>query len=95
MYKSEINYNDIKDKLKFKGNSKVEYPIPALKSEIEELKAVATAIKTKYVFPGKGNNKSSEIPSWMKTPPKNVKFYKESNGKTYHWCKCHGENAPR
>ena len=35
MYKAEVNYNKINNKLKFRGNSKVEEPILELKSEIE------------------------------------------------------------
>ena len=47
----KIKYNDIKNKLKFKGNSKVEDPITAFKDEIEELKAAETAANKNFVFP--------------------------------------------
>ena len=33
--KSEIKYNELRDKIKFKGNSRAEYPIFELRSEIE------------------------------------------------------------
>ena len=71
MDKAEVQYNDIKDKLKFKGNSKVEDPILELKAEIEELEAEATVTKTKYVVPGKGSGNSHEITNWIKNPPNN------------------------
>ena len=35
MDKEEIKYNELRNKIKFKGNSKVEDPILALKAEIE------------------------------------------------------------
>ena len=31
----------------------------------------------------------------MKTTPKIVKLYKESNEKTYHWCEGHREHSTR
>ena len=49
--KVEIKYNELKDKTNFKGNSTVEDPILALKAEIQELKAAATATKATYVVP--------------------------------------------
>ena len=52
MDKAEVKYNYINDKIKFKGNSKVEYPILSLKESIEELKDMKTVTKTKYVVPG-------------------------------------------
>ena len=52
--KAEIDYNEIKDKLKLKVNSMVEYPILALKSEIEELKAATEATKKKICCSCKG-----------------------------------------
>ena len=69
--REKVKYNDIKDKLKFKGKSKLEDPILELKAEIEELKAEATVTKTKYVVPGKGSGKSHEITNWIKNPPNN------------------------
>ena len=78
MDKAEINYNDLKDKIKFKGNPKAEVPILALNAEIEELKDAATSTKTKYVVPGKFSDRSRKIPNWMKTPPKNGKTSNEA-----------------
>ena len=77
MDKAEVKYNNIKDKIKFKGNSKLEDPILALKAEIEELKAASTVTKKKYVVPGKGGGRSHNIPNRMKNPPKNGKIHKE------------------
>ena len=71
MDKTEIKYNRIKDKLNFKGKTKVEDPILALKAEIEEFRAAATANKTKYVVPGKFRSRSHEISNLIKTPPNN------------------------
>ena len=50
IYNTEVNYKKLKYKLKFKGNSKLEYPILALNSEIEELKAVMTVTKKYMLF---------------------------------------------
>ena len=61
MDKAEINYNDLKDKLKSKGNSKVEDLILALMAEIEELKSVAIDTNTKYVVTRKGSGSGCEI----------------------------------
>ena len=74
MDKLEINYNDLKDKIKFKGNPKAEVPILALNAEIEELKDAATSTKTKYVVPGKGSGRIQDITNWMKNTPKNGKL---------------------
>ena len=76
MYKAEVNYNQLKDKLKFKVKSKVEYLILALNSEIEELKDTATATNTKYVGTVKGSIRICYITNWMNNPPNNGKFYK-------------------
>ena len=77
MDKSELKYNQLKDKLKLKGNYKVEYPMLVLKAEIEEIKAAAKVAKTKDVVPGKGSRRSLKITSWMNTPTNNGKIYKE------------------
>ena len=61
MDKAEVKYNYINDKIKFKGNSKVEYPILSLKESIEELKDMKTVTKTKYVVPGKVSGWSFKI----------------------------------
>ena len=50
MVKSDLKYNKIKDKPKFKGNSKLEDPLLALKAKIEELKAAATVTKTNMLI---------------------------------------------
>ena len=42
MDKSEVKYKNIKDKLKFKVNSKVEDPILVLKAKIEKIKSAVT-----------------------------------------------------
>ena len=76
MHKIEVKYNQINDKLKLKGKSKLEGPILVLKSEIKKLKAVAAITNTKYVVTVKCSERSCEIPNWMKTPPKNGKLYK-------------------
>ena len=61
MDKAEVKYGSIKDRLKLKGNSKVEYPILSLKESIEELKDMKTVTKTKYVVPGKVSGWSFKI----------------------------------
>ena len=57
-------------------NSNLEDPIIALKYEIEELKASAIVINTKYVVPGKDIARSRDIPNRMNTSTKNGKLYK-------------------
>ena len=74
MYKLEVTYNDLKDKIKFKGNSKLEDPILSLKAEIEELKDVATVTKKKYGVPGKVSGRRCEIPNWTNNTPNNGKI---------------------
>ena len=74
MYKAEIKYNNIKETLKLKGNSKAEDPILELKYEIKELKAVAKATNTKCVVPEKGSGRYHDITYRMNIPPKNGKL---------------------
>ena len=50
-----------------------------MKAEIENLKAEVT--KTKEFGTGKGDNQSSDIPKWIKTPTKDGKLSKKSNEK--------------
>ena len=76
MDKSEVKYDKIMDKLKFKGYSRIEDPILELKPEIEELKAAVNVTKTKYIVPGKGSIRSHDVTNWMNTTPKNGKLYK-------------------
>ena len=64
-------YCVISYKIKLKGNYKVEYPILALKSEIEELKDAATIINTKDIIPGEGISRICEINNCTKNPSKN------------------------
>ena len=92
MDKEEVNYDKHKDKLKFKVKSTVEDPLLALKAEIEELKTASKSTKTKDFVTEKGSIRSCEITNRVKNTLKNEKLYKESNGKTYHWCETHREN---
>ena len=62
----------------------------ALKYEIEELKD--SVAKTKEFGTGEGGNTIREIPKWMNNPAKDGTFFKESNGKTYHWHDSNGEH---
>ena len=76
MDKVEVKYNKFKDKINFKINPKLEYPILSLKAEIQGLKDAATVTKKKYAVPGKEIGRSHDIPNLMKNHPKNGKLYK-------------------
>ena len=76
MDKSEVKYNNPKDMLKLKVNSKLEDPIFALNYDIQGIKSAATVTNTKYNVPGKGSVRRHEINNSIKTSSKNGKLYK-------------------
>ena len=77
MEKAEFKYKNIKEKVNFKVNTKVQDPILALKAEIDNIKAAVK--KTKEFGTGKANRQSRETPKWTKTYPKYGKISKEAN----------------
>ena len=62
MDKAEVNYNDLKDKLKTREKTNVEDPILTLKSGIKELKAVATITKKHILFQERAKTGSMRLP---------------------------------